>query len=160
MIIHRGFDIDQQMFPDFEQGLRAAVISSTSYTSDVGGYTLASGGARMRSRIVLAVAAALGLKSETILPVAYAVELLHTAGLLHDNLAEDPEISRFHPTANQVYGDKPALLVGDFISSRSLELGGSLGSIPVLHQMTRAIMTMNVAGSSIPISGPTSKSSP
>ncbi|HOO37632.1 MAG TPA: polyprenyl synthetase family protein [Deltaproteobacteria bacterium] len=126
----------------FEERLREIIHSSTPYTQIIGEYILDSGGKRLRPKLVELIGRAVGLRDEQIDPLSYAVELMHTASLLHDDVVDGTEIRRAKPTANQVFGDKPALLTGDFISSSALEIMCSLGSIEVMTAMVQTIKKM------------------
>ncbi|HDP24939.1 MAG TPA: polyprenyl synthetase family protein [Deltaproteobacteria bacterium] len=126
----------------FEENLKKLLDSSTSFTSEIGRYILDSGGKRLRPRIVKLVGTAIGLSDEDILPLAYTVELMHTASLLHDDVVDGTEIRRSRPTANQVYGDKPALLAGDFISASAFEIVLRQGNLSVALSMIQTIKKM------------------
>lgn len=131
------------MNADFEQGLRERLASSSALTSQIGGYILESGGKRMRPRLVLSMGTALGVAEEVVLPLAYAVEILHTASLLHDDVVDGTEIRRARPTANQVFGDKSALLAGDFLSASALDTVFALGNVRLASEIVRTIKKMS-----------------
>jgi octaprenyl-diphosphate synthase len=110
-----------KMDNEFEVHLKEVLDSSSSYTGRIGQYILDSGGKRLRPKVVALMGKAIGLPESSYLPFAYTVELMHTASLLHDDVVDGTEIRRSRPTANQVFGDKPALLAGDFISASAME---------------------------------------
>lgn len=126
----------------FERRLKEILSSSSSYTGRIGTYILDSGGKRLRPRIVALVGRAVGLSSEAFMPFAYTVELMHTASLLHDDVVDGTEMRRSRPTANQVFGDKPALLAGDFISASAIETMCSLGNMHLALSMVQTIKKM------------------
>ncbi len=70
--------------------------------------------------------------------LAAAVEFIHTATLLHDDVVDASHLRRGRDTANAVWGNKPPILVGDFLFSRSFELMVSDGSLRVLEILSRA----------------------
>ena len=82
------------------------------------------------------------MPEEKIMPVAYTVELMHTASLLHDDVVDGTEIRRARPTANQVFGDKPALLAGDFISASAIDTMCGIGSLDLIKGMVQTIKKM------------------
>ncbi len=131
-----------RMESDFERHLKELLDSSSSYTSQIGQYILDSGGKRLRPRIVGLVASAIGLPPSTFMPFAYTVELMHTASLLHDDVVDGTEIRRSRSTANQVFGDKPALLAGDFISASAMETMCALGDMRLALSVVRTIKKM------------------
>jgi octaprenyl-diphosphate synthase len=127
---------------EFERHLKGILDSTSSYTGRIGRYILDSGGKRLRPRIVALVGQAAGLSSDVYMPFAYTVELMHTASLLHDDVVDGTEIRRSRPTANQVFGDKPALLAGDFISASAIETMCSLGNMRLALNMVQTIKKM------------------
>lgn len=127
---------------EFEKHLKEILASSSSYTGRIGQYILDSGGKRLRPKIVAFVGQAAGLSPDIYMPFAYTVELMHTASLLHDDVVDGTEIRRSRPTANQVFGDKPALLAGDFISASAIETMCSLGNMRLALSMVQTIKKM------------------
>lgn len=127
---------------DFERHLKEILTSTSSYTDRIGQYILDSGGKRLRPKIVVYVGQAAGLSPDVYMPFAYTVELMHTASLLHDDVVDGTEIRRSRPTANQVFGDKPALLAGDFISASAIETMCSLGNMRLALSMVQTIKKM------------------
>jgi len=134
--------ISLSMNKDFERNLKEILQSSASVTGEIGGYILDSGGKRLRPKMVELVGRSIGLAPELRMSLAYTVELMHTASLLHDDVVDGTEIRRSRPTANQVFGDKPALLTGDFISASAMELMCTLGNLKLALHMVRTIKRM------------------
>lgn len=130
------------MNAEFEKGLLNITLSSSRLTGEVAGYILGSGGKRLRPKLVLMMGEAVGVPSDKIMPMAYSVEILHTASLLHDDVVDGTEIRRSRPTANQVFGDKPALLAGDFLSATAMDIVFSIGNIDLAQYIVRTIKKM------------------
>jgi geranylgeranyl diphosphate synthase type II len=78
-------------------------------------YSLLAGGKRIRPVLALATASALGRTPETVLPLAAALELIHTYSLIHDDLPamDDDDLRRGRPTCHVKYGEAVAILAGD-----------------------------------------------
>lgn len=78
-------------------------------------YSLLAGGKRIRPVLALATAEAVGLIPETVLPLAAALELIHTYSLIHDDLPamDDDDLRRGRPTCHVAYGEDVAILAGD-----------------------------------------------
>jgi len=78
-------------------------------------YALTAGGKRLRPNIISSVSSDLRLSQEKVMNVAVAVELLHTASLIHDDLPaiDDAKMRRGKPTCHRVFGENIALLAGD-----------------------------------------------
>lgn len=86
-------------------------------------YSLLAGGKRIRPILCLAVCAASGGRTEVAMPTAVALEMLHTATLIHDDLPamDNDDFRRGRPTNHKVFGEGIALLAGDALLSYSLE---------------------------------------
>lgn len=97
------------------------------------GHLIAGGGKRMRPMLTLASAALLGYGGSRHYKLAAAVEFIHTATLLHDDVVDGSDMRRGKKTANIVYGNPATVLVGDFLFSRSFELMVEDGSLKVLR---------------------------
>jgi geranylgeranyl diphosphate synthase, type II len=78
-------------------------------------YSLLAGGKRIRPVLALATASAIGMAPEELLPLAAALELIHTYSLIHDDLPamDDDELRRGRPTCHVAYGEDTAILAGD-----------------------------------------------
>ena len=70
--------------------------------------------------------------------LATCVEFIHTATLLHDDVVDESDLRRGRTTANELWGNKPSVLVGDFLFSRAFELMVEDGSLKVLNILSRA----------------------
>ena len=87
------------------------------------GHLIAGGGKRLRPMLTLAGAALLGYGGSRHYKLAATVEFIHTATLLHDDVVDGSDMRRGKKTANIVYGNPATVLVGDFLFSRSFEIG-------------------------------------
>ncbi len=78
-------------------------------------YSLLAGGKRIRPVLALATAAAIGREPESVLPLAAALELIHTYSLIHDDLPamDDDDLRRGRPTCHVAFGEDVAILAGD-----------------------------------------------
>jgi octaprenyl-diphosphate synthase len=102
------------------------------------GHLIAGGGKRMRPMLTLAGAALVGYGGSRHFTLAAAVEFIHTATLLHDDVVDGSDMRRGKETANIIYGNPATVLVGDFLFSRSFELMVEDGSIKVLRILSNA----------------------
>jgi len=96
------------------------------------GHIIASGGKRLRPMLTLAVAKMCGYSGTRHISLAACIEFIHTATLLHDDVVDESDLRRGRETANAVWGNKPSVLVGDFLFSRAFQLSVSDGSLKVL----------------------------
>jgi geranylgeranyl diphosphate synthase type II len=87
-------------------------------------YSLLAGGKRIRPVLALATAEAVGADQEEVLPVAAAVELIHTYSLIHDDLPsmDDDDVRRGQPTCHVRYGEDVAILAGDGLFAEAMKL--------------------------------------
>lgn len=101
-------------------------------------YLVEAGGKRIRPLITLASARMLGYDGDAQLKLAAAVEFIHTATLLHDDVVDESGLRRGKKAANVVWGNAPSVLVGDFLFARSFMLMVDAGSLTALHSLSRA----------------------
>jgi octaprenyl-diphosphate synthase len=102
------------------------------------GHLIAGGGKRMRPMLTLAGADLVGYNGTRHHKLAAAVEFIHTATLLHDDVVDGSEQRRGKETANLVFGNPATVLVGDFLFSRAFELMVEDGSLKVLKILSSA----------------------
>lgn len=105
---------------------------------ELAGHLIAGGGKRMRPMLTLACAKLLDYPGERHHKLAAAVEFIHTATLLHDDVVDGSDQRRGKTTANLIFGNPAAVLVGDFLFSRSFELMVEDGSLKVLKILSGA----------------------
>lgn len=102
------------------------------------GHLVSSGGKRLRPMLTVASAGLLGYTGPAQYALAAAVEFIHTATLLHDDVVDGSDLRRGKAAANIIYGNPATVLVGDYLFSRSFELMVEAGSIRVLEILSRA----------------------
>ncbi len=96
-------------------------------------YIIHSGGKRLRPQLVLLSASACGYQGELDYLVAAIIEFIHTATLLHDDVVDASDLRRGKDTANSIWGNEAAVLVGDFLYSRSFEMMVDVGMMQVME---------------------------
>ncbi len=102
------------------------------------GHLISGGGKRMRPMLTIAGAALCGYEGSRHHKLAAAVEFIHTATLLHDDVVDGSDLRRGKATANIVFGNPATVLVGDFLFSRAFELMVEDGSLKVLKILSHA----------------------
>ena len=102
------------------------------------GHLIAGGGKRMRPMLTLAGAALCDYHGTRHHKLAAAVEFIHTATLLHDDVVDGSELRRGKAAANLIFGNPATVLVGDFLFTRSFELMVEDGSLKVLKILSGA----------------------
>src|SRR5471032_949292 len=101
-------------------------------------HLIESGGKRLRPMLTLAAAHAGGYGGSGHIRLAAAVEFIHTATLLHDDVVDESALRRGKVSANLVWGNKPSVLVGDFLFSRAFQLMVETGNLTVLNILSGA----------------------
>jgi octaprenyl-diphosphate synthase len=112
--------------------------STVELIPDLTRHLVDSGGKRLRPLLTLAAARACGHTRGMHIRLAAAVEFIHTATLLHDDVVDASTLRRGKLAANMVWGNKPSVLVGDFLLSRAFQLMVETGDLRVLHILAGA----------------------
>jgi octaprenyl-diphosphate synthase len=112
--------------------------SAVTLIPDLTAHLIDSGGKRLRPLLTLAAADAFGYQGAHHIKLAAAVEFIHTATLLHDDVVDASGLRRGKIAANIVWGNKPTILVGDFLFSRAFELMVETENPSVLGILARA----------------------
>lgn len=118
--------------------IRSSLSSPVGMIPELAGHLVESGGKRLRPILTLAAARLCGYQGEEHVKLAAAVELIHAATLLHDDVVDASALRRGAETANVIWGNKESVLVGDFLFSRAFELMVAAGDLRVLHILSRA----------------------
>ncbi|HTZ62963.1 MAG TPA: farnesyl diphosphate synthase [Solirubrobacteraceae bacterium] len=105
----------RELVESYLRALRFSRESLTAGLEEAMRYSLLAGGKRIRPVLALATADAVGLRRRDLLPLAGAIELIHTYSLIHDDLPamDDDELRRGMPTCHVKYGEDVAILAGD-----------------------------------------------
>ncbi len=123
-------------------GVNAVILermqSKVALIPELAGHLIAGGGKRMRPMLTLACANLLGYPGTRHHKLAAAVEFIHTATLLHDDVVDGSGLRRGKRTANLIWGNPASVLVGDFLFSRAFELMVEDGSLKVLRILSHA----------------------
>ena len=101
-------------------------------------YIINNGGKRLRPMLALLAARACGYKGQQHIDIAAIIEFIHTATLLHDDVVDESDMRRGKDTANNIWGNQAAVLVGDFLYSRSFEMMVDVGQLPVMQVLAQA----------------------
>jgi octaprenyl-diphosphate synthase len=115
-----------------------AMRSQAPIIADLAGHLINAGGKRLRPLLTLAAAGAFSYRGDDHIKLAAAVELIHGATLLHDDVVDDSQLRRGLSTANVIWGNKESVLVGDFLFAQAFELMVDAGDLRVLHILSRA----------------------
>lgn len=112
--------------------------SDVALINQIAGYIVHAGGKRMRPKLLLMFANALGDPVEQRHELAAVVEFIHTATLLHDDVVDESALRRGQHTANALFGNAASVLVGDFLYSRAFQMMVSVNRMRVLQVLAEA----------------------
>ena len=105
---------------------------------DLAAHLVSAGGKRLRPLITLASAQLAGYQGDAHIKLAAAVEFIHSATLLHDDIVDGSPLRRGKPAANRVWGNSASVLVGDFLFARAFNLMVESGRLRVLDILAGA----------------------
>ncbi|WP_300974885.1 polyprenyl synthetase family protein [Sphingomonas sp. LHG3406-1] len=120
------------------QVILSRMQSEVPLIPELAGHLIAGGGKRMRPMLTCASAALCQYTGSRHHKLAAAVEFIHTATLLHDDVVDGSGTRRGKRTANLIWGNPASVLVGDFLFSRAFELMVEDGSLKVLKILSSA----------------------
>lgn len=138
-------DFDQKLetaLEALEQRMWDVVASEVSILQDASRHIVGAGGKRIRPKLLFLSYAALGGTNllET-LDLSVAVEMIHTASIVHDDINDHGVLRRGRPSINAKWGRTFALLTGDFLFTKVFELIGRYGDLnPILSSATTALV--------------------
>ncbi len=113
------------------------MASATQLIPETAAYLVAAGGKRIRPLITVAAARTLGYEGHAHIALAAAVEFIHSATLLHDDVTNQSRLRRGKGPANAIWGNAHSVLVGDFLFARAFMLMVDAGSMDALHVLSR-----------------------
>jgi octaprenyl-diphosphate synthase len=118
--------------------IRTELTSDIPLINQLVEYILQCGGKRIRPLLVLLSAQAFSHQKKHHIDLAAAIELIHTATLLHDDVVDNSTLRRGHHTAHTIWGNEASVLVGDFLYSRAFQLIVRTQNLPVINIFSNA----------------------
>jgi len=112
--------------------------SNVGLINQMSHYIINSGGKRIRPLLLLICAKATEYEGDYHYSMAVVIELIHTATLLHDDVVDQSKTRRGHETANELWGNAPSVLVGDFLYSRAFEIMVEPNSMSIMRILSKA----------------------
>jgi geranylgeranyl pyrophosphate synthase len=103
---------------------------------------LAAGGKRIRPSVILLTGHMLGANQDQLITLAAAIELLHTATLVHDDLIDNSLLRRGVPTLNSKWSPAATVLTGDFLFARAAKLASETDSVAVMKLFSKTLSTI------------------
>ena len=136
------FDLVRRQIPQVEARMRSTPDRPHPQLGLAIDHLLASGGKRLRPTLTLLTARMLGTDEDKAIGLAAAIEMLHTATLVHDDLIDGSLMRRGLPTLNANLTPGVTVLTGDYIFARAAHLAASIGSLPLMDHFARTLMTI------------------
>ncbi len=112
--------------------------SDVQMIPEVANHLISSGGKRLRPLLTLAAAKLVGYSGEGHIRLAAAVEFMHTATLLHDDVVDESEMRRGKLAPRMLWGNQASVLVGDFLLGQAFKMMVEVGSLPCLDILSTA----------------------
>lgn len=123
--------------------IESAVDTGSPFVSQLLGHVLKGGGKRIRPTITLLAGKLYCYDLDLLAPQAAAVEVLHTATLVHDDIIDRSATRRGRMTVSAGWGDARAILLGDYLLAKAAELCAMTGNCRVIRLCTQTLMTIS-----------------
>ena len=114
------------------------MASGVGRVEEIARYITSAGGKRMRPALLILMARAMGADREKAAYLGAVIEILHTATLMHDDVVDEGKMRRGRPTANARWDNAHAVLVGDFLYTRSFQMMVRAGNLKVMQALADA----------------------
>jgi octaprenyl-diphosphate synthase len=127
--------------PDMDRVNEAILARAQSHVQlipELAGHLIKSGGKRIRPMLTLASARMCGYTGDHHLKFATAVEFVHTATLLHDDVVDESDLRRGKQAARVIWGNQASVLVGDYLLGQAFLMMVDTGSLEALRILSRA----------------------
>jgi len=135
--------VEKAVIDRIELELSKFMDSEVEFLLKIGNYILSSGGKRLRPVLVLTFAKLFrGENQDRDYPLAVAMEYLHTASLLHDDVVDGADTRRGKPSANRVFGNDTVVLTGDYMYANALYLFSVYGDIDMIKNVSDSVKKM------------------
>ncbi|MCX8252378.1 Octaprenyl diphosphate synthase [Beijerinckiaceae bacterium RH AL1] len=125
-----------------DETILSRAASHVSMIPDVARHLIASGGKRLRPMLTLATASMCGYEGAGHVKLAAAVEFMHTATLLHDDVVDESDMRRGKLAARMLWGNEASVLVGDFLLGQAFKMMVEVGSLACLDVLSSAAVVI------------------
>ncbi|SNR80205.1 polyprenyl synthetase family protein [Desulfurobacterium atlanticum] len=143
MKIFKPFEVIKNELYACEEFAENLLRSDVKSVLEAGGYIFNSGGKRVRPGLTILSGKLFNPDDKKLIPVAIAMEYIHTATLLHDDIVDGASLRRGKPSANAVFGNDVAVLVGDYMFAQGVSTFATYGGVEVLQRALDAIRDMS-----------------
>ena len=135
-------DLTQTHLERVEALMRSTSEADSPSLNEAVDHLIDSGGKRIRPMMVILIGNLLGAPEDRLTSLAAAIEMLHTATLVHDDLIDNSLLRRGTPTINAQWSLGAAVLTGDYMFARAAQLAASTGSLVLMKRFAQTLMTI------------------
>ncbi len=142
----RPLDVFSSIADDLRQveaAIEAALSTRETMLEEVSTHLLRSGGKRIRPALVILASRFPGARLEQVIDVAVAVELIHMATLVHDDVVDNADLRRGRPTVNALWNNQVSVLMGDYLFAKAFTLLADTGNNRVVRLMSEVVREMS-----------------
>lgn len=143
MLIDNIYQLVQEDLAEIEKRLELVAAVDFPFQAELLTYCLQGGGKRLRPILTLLAGKFYEYDLTSILPMAAAVELMHTATLVHDDAIDHSSVRRGKPTVNTLWGEEIAILLGDYLFAKAGEFATDTGNLHVVRLFTQALQIIS-----------------
>lgn len=136
------FGIVRDDLATVEKALYSTIQSPVNLVNDIGGHLVQAGGKRLRPALYLLCARGGSPSPDEMIPMAVALELIHMATLVHDDVIDNASTRRGYPTANSRWGNHSSVLTGDYLWARAFSAIATVANRNMLKILTDVIASM------------------
>ncbi len=136
-------DFFQPDFLKIETTLKKHFASHISFVNQVSSHILFSGGKRLRPLLTVCAARLCDYSNDDIYDLSAVPEYLHAASLLHDDVVDAGEMRRGKTPAYKIWGNSAAVLVGDFLYARAIELASRFEDVRIAREISKTVALMS-----------------
>ena len=136
--INELIDLIKEDFLETDNLIKNQITSDVDRIPQLSSHIINLGGKRLRPILTIACAKMLNVKNNHHITLAAAVELLHTATLLHDDVVDESNFRRGKETSHKIWDNKSSILVGDYLLGKAFQLMVKTGSLECLKTLSNA----------------------
>ena len=136
--INELIDLIKEDFLETDNLIKNQITSDVDRIPQLSSHIIDLGGKRLRPILTIACAKMLNVKNNHHITLAAAVELLHTATLLHDDVVDESNFRRGKETSHKIWDNKSSILVGDYLLGKAFQLMVKTGSLECLKTLSNA----------------------
>ena len=138
----KALDLIRDNLARVENKIKKNLDSQVPLIHKISDYLLDSGGKRIRPMLLILCAGLAGHRDENLSDLASAVEYIHSASLLHDDVVDGAVLRRGNASANSLWGNEASVLVGDYLFAQSFSILVQFGNKKIMDILSQATVIM------------------